>query len=102
MKDIQQRIDPQVKLVGLRKIREMAGLKSNELAVRAGYDSAKVSRLECGKVGFTSITLGRLSVALGCKPADLFDPSDDRLKEIKLAIMRSEIAQLESRESDVA
>ena len=58
-----------------RKVNELRGklgMTTTELAKRVGISQAQISRLENGKQGFRSNTLGRIAEALGVKPIYFF------------------------------
>jgi transcriptional regulator with XRE-family HTH domain len=55
----------------IRQQRERRGWSQEQLAAAAGTSPQTVSRLETGARQITERWLNRLSVALGCAPADL-------------------------------
>lgn len=57
--------------MGIRKMREAAGLKQYELAVRMGVKSASVSAWENGQAYPTAENLLKLSVILDCSVDEL-------------------------------
>ena len=57
----------------IKKLREAAGLSSNELAARVGTSGAQMSRLENGERRLTVEWMQRIAKALGCKPSDLIE-----------------------------
>jgi len=62
------------KTIGLRvsQLRDRKGLTTTQLGKLVGLSQAQISRLENGKQGFRSITLMKVSRALGVKPAYFF------------------------------
>ena len=59
--------------IGLKitRLREAQGLTTSQLAERVGISQAQISRLENGKQGFRTSTLGRIATALSVKPSFL-------------------------------
>lgn len=60
-----------VLLMGLRAVRQEAGLTQRELAARAGTGQGTVSKLEILRRGAYPRTIRKLSAALGVAPAAL-------------------------------
>lgn len=66
----------------VRERRKARGWTQPELAEKAGISTTAVHNLEAGKNGFTDKTLASLATALGCRPADLLLPMNERPQEI--------------------
>jgi transcriptional regulator with XRE-family HTH domain len=60
----------------LRRLRVVAGLSQEALAVDANVDRSYVGRLERGTVNVGVDVLERIADALGCKVGDLFREPD--------------------------
>lgn len=57
--------------VGVRLLREQAGLSQEALADAAGIDRSHMSRIERGKRNVSFLNVARIADALGCKPSDI-------------------------------
>jgi transcriptional regulator with XRE-family HTH domain len=69
-----------LKVARLRKEQE---LTSAQLAERCGLSQPQISRLENGKQGFRSATLGRIAAALGVTPGYFFDGEEEQVQAQK-------------------
>lgn len=56
---------------GVRALREECGLKSKELAAKAGIQASHLSEIENGRRNLTPPVLEKLAVAMGMLPEDL-------------------------------
>ena len=72
-KHIASLAEEQAKLVGIKikKLREKKGLKSFELAERAGITPQTISRIEQGRTDVSFANLKRILAAMGCTLKDL-------------------------------
>jgi transcriptional regulator with XRE-family HTH domain len=72
-KHIASQAEEQAKLVGIKikKLREKKGLKSFELAERAGITPQTISRIEQGRTDVSFANLRRILAAMGCTLKDL-------------------------------
>lgn len=57
--------------LGVRSLRERAGLSQEALADAAGIDRSHMSRIERGKRNVSFLNVARIADALGCKPSDI-------------------------------
>ena len=57
--------------VGIRTMREKAGLSQEALADAAGVDRSHMSRIERGKRNVSILNVCRIADALACKPSDI-------------------------------
>lgn len=57
----------------IRRLRNLCGLKSHVLAIRAGISPVQLSRIECGKAQPTLATVKKIANALKVSPKDLID-----------------------------
>jgi len=66
--------------MGLRKLREDAGLSLHGLAALSGVNYMKIHQIETGKIKPENITLRnaqKLATALGCEPKDLMHDKEE-------------------------
>ena len=61
----------------IKEAREAAGLPQYVLARRSGVTQPFISQIEAGLKNPTYLTLRKLALALGCKPEDLYGPTED-------------------------
>jgi transcriptional regulator with XRE-family HTH domain/Zn-dependent peptidase ImmA (M78 family) len=74
-KSLAQKAEEQAKLIGvkIKRLREKQGLKSNELAERAGITAQTVSRIEKGHQDVSFSTLRKLLASMAYSLGDLAD-----------------------------
>lgn len=60
----------------IRARRKAKGMTQEDLAGVSGVERSVISRIETGKMGYTSATLESLADALDCSVADLFKDPD--------------------------
>lgn len=66
----------------LKALRTRAGLTQRQLAISADLDVSTIRRLENLQGGAQDDTVGKIAVALGCRPLELYglvDPERDEL-----------------------
>ena len=64
----------------LQRLRQEAGLTQAEMARVLGISRPTLNRLESASQNATLRTLARLCRALRCKPHDLFEPGNVRMR----------------------